>query len=103
PSHPSPACRGRQMQASRSLFTEPRMKTCLPSCVCIGMLSLAATSAHAVSPADRSVAAATAEAKRTVDTKPRKSAAEADAKKEATASLAGNDRNFIQRIGNDGQ
>lgn len=79
------------------------MKTCLPSCVCIGMLSLAATSAHAVSPADRSVAAATAEAKRTVDTKPRKSAAEADAKKEATASLAGNDRNFIQRIGNDGQ
>lgn len=38
-----------------------------------------------------------------VDTKPRKSRAEAEAKKEATASLSGHERNFIQRIGNDGQ
>lgn len=37
------------------------------------------------------------------DAKARKSEAETEAKKEATANLAGNDRNFIQRIGNDGQ
>lgn len=75
----------------------------IPAYLCIGLLALAAPGVQASPPADGKVLAAPTGTERSVDTKPRKSAAEADAKKEATASLAGNDRNFIQRIGNDGQ
>lgn len=97
------------------------MKNWARSSICIGMM--AACGAHASSadgPAQAAAAAplsaplryaaldtppggARRAAEGDIDTKPRRSAAEAEAKKEATASLSGNDRNFIQRIGNDGQ